>query len=185
MKKTLITIIIGLRGALGCIYGDSWIFETKGKAQEAFPEENIICSQIVDPSYDQTFKSVMSTDEDKVKYLMSFLNSIYYPEASENDLMIREIEALDKESTNLGKRNGAGITICDIACKCKAYSIGTENNRKRRADEMGESFNVEMQRSPEADFIMRLVEYGETLRHRHKIPIRGLGLLNYPVRLSR
>lgn len=184
MKKILITIIIGLKGGLGCLYGDSWIFATEEEAKNAFPNETISSSVIVDPSYDQTFKLVMSTDTDNVKYLMSFLNSIYYPEARENDLMIRKIEALDKENTNIGKSSGAGIKICDIACKCTAYSIGTEDSRKRRIDEMGESFNVEMQRSPEVDFIMRLVNYGEILRQKHKIPVKGLGLLNYPVRTS-
>lgn len=184
MKKILITIIIGLKGGLGCLYGDSWIFATEEEAKNAFPNETISSSVIVDPSYDQTFKRVMSTDTDKVKYLMSFLNSIYYPEARENDLMIRKIEALDKENTSIGKSSGAGIKICDIACKCTAYSIGAEDSRKRRIDEVGETFNVEMQRSPEVDFIMRLVNYGEILRQKHKIPVKGLGLLNYPVKTS-
>ena len=184
MKKILITIIIGLKGGLGCLYGDSWIFATEEEAKNAFPNKTISSSVIVDPSYDQTFKRVMSTDTDKVKYLMSFLNSIYYPEARENDLMIRKIEALDKENTSIGKSSGAGIKICDIACKCTAYSIGVEDSRKRRIDEVGETFNVEMQRSPEVDFIMRLVNYGEILRQKHKIPVKGLGLLNYPVKTS-
>lgn len=183
MKKTLIAIIIGLNEIIS-LYGESWLFKTEKEAKDAFPNEEILCSTIVDPSYDQTFKLVLSTDENKVRCLMSFLNSIYYPRASNNDLMIRKIEALDRENTNLGRSNGAGIKICDIACKCTAYSIGPEDSQKRSIDEVRESFNVEMQRAREDDFIIRLVEYGETLGHRHKMPVKGLGLLNYPVRAS-
>lgn len=183
MKKTLIAIIIGLRGVLGCIYGDSWIFATKEEAETAFPGESISYSVIADPSYDQTFKCIMSTDEKKVKYLMSFLNSIYFPGAKGNDVMIRSIEPLDKEKTELGKTNHSGITMCDVACKCVFYGY---KGGKQYYDEsvpmkrtLAESFDLEMQRSTQEYFTMRLIEYGQTLYNRYRSPVKALGLLNY------
>jgi len=181
MKKTIISLIIGIRGIVGCLYGDSWIFKTKEEAEAAFHGEKISYSVIPDPSYDQTFKYIMSTDTDKVKYLINFLNSIYFPGAKSDDVMIRSIEPLDKEKTELGKTDHSGITMCDVACKCVCYGFKDKSSQKRT---LSESFDIEMQRSAQEYFTMRLIDYGQTLYSRHKNPVKALGLLNYPFKRS-
>ena len=103
-------VILSLVG-VGSIQGESWIFKSDEAAQAAFPGSKIVHKEIVDPSYDQTFKMVLSTDGGEQQYLISFLNSIYFPGAEGEDVMIRRIEAIDKENTNLGIDSHRGVTL--------------------------------------------------------------------------
>ena len=188
--KWLILSLIGVAN----IHGDSWIFKSEEEAKEVFRDSKIVCREIVDPSYDQTFKMVMSTDPDKQKYLMSFLNSIYFPRAKGEEVMIRRIEALDKENekmkepqkkkTKKSEKSSNNITLCDVACKCIYYadhsSEDSGDRRKRSSDEIKEAFDLEMQRSKQANFTIRLMNYGQNLRTRNKVCVKALGLLNFP-----
>ena len=191
--KNIRWIILSLIG-IANIHGDSWIFKSKKEAKAAFPNSNIVCKEIVDPSYDQTFKMVMSTDSNKQKYLMSFLNSIYFPGAKGEDVMIRRIEALDKENekmkepqkkkTKKSEKSSNNITLCDVACKCIYYadhsSEDSGDRRKRSSDEIEEAFDLEMQRSKQTKFTIRLMNYGLNLQTRNKVCVKALGLLNFP-----
>lgn len=184
--KNISWLVLSLMG-LANIHGESWIFSSKKAAKEAFPKDKIVCKEIVDPSYDQTFKMVLSTDEGEQQYLISFLNSIYFPGAEGEDVMIRRIEAIDKENTNLGTDSHRGVTLCDVACKCIYYAdhSSSENEgviRKRSRDEVEEAFDLEMQRAEQEFFTKRLIEYGSNLRRRHNIPTKALGLLNFSMK---
>ena len=54
----------------------SWLFFNESDAKEAFPDDIIVKSLIIDPSKDQTFKRLMSIDNENRKYLISFINSL-------------------------------------------------------------------------------------------------------------
>lgn len=153
--------------------GESWIFETEEAAKAAFPKDEIVSRIIADPSYDQTFKKIMSTDTDKQEALINFLNSIYFPDAEEDDVKIREIQPLDKEYTELGKESQIGVKFCDIACRCFYYAVDGQPDLK------GGAFDIEMQRSTQRQILGRLVDYGQKLREKNKLGVRVLGLLNF------
>ena len=182
MKK-LRWIILSLIGIIN-VEGKNCIFKSEKEAKTAFPGSNIVSREIVDLSYYQIFKRVMSIDNQQ--YLISFLNGIYFPGAKEEDIKIRRIEALDKETTQLGETSHNGIMFCDIACKCIYYadhsSENEEGTRKRSRDEIEEAFDLEMQRVEQTFFTERLIEYGGNLRRRHSIPTKALGLLNFPMK---
>ena len=182
MKKML-NVFILLQGISISIYGNCYIFSSEKEAQDAFSKSKIVYKEIIDPSYDQTFKMIMSTDPDKVQFLISFLNSIYFPGAGEEDQKIRRIEALEKENTQLGESSRTGITICDVACKCIYYadhsSTSSPEKRKRKRDELEAAFDLEMQRLPQEHFLMRLMEYGQNLHIRNNMCTKALGLLNF------
>lgn len=153
--------------------GESWIFETEEIAKAAFPKDEIVSRIIADPSYDQTFKKIMSTDTDKQEALINFLNSIYFPDAEEDDVKIREIQPLDKEYTELGRESQIGVRFCDIACRCLYYAVDDQPDSK------GGAFDIEMQRSTQRQILDRLVDYGQKLREKNKLGVRVLELLNF------
>ena len=68
------------------IAATGWLFKTEEEAKKAFPDGEIKSITIADPSYDQTFKKILSTSEESKDHLMSFLNSIYYPDATKKTL---------------------------------------------------------------------------------------------------
>ena len=151
-----------------------WIFKTKEEALAAFPGSTIASKIIVDPSYDYTFNLIMSTDPSARNFLMNFLNSLYYPGAKgDDDVMIRQIEPLEKENPNLGVKSQVGLTICDTACICHCAK-----KTDSQPDQDAESFVLEMQRTEQDYFRKRLFEYSSNLYHRYKYPTKRLGLLN-------
>ncbi len=157
---------------------ECWIFDSEEAAKSNYSTEKIIKKRIIDPNFDQTFKLILSTDQPNIERLKSLLNSIYFPGAKGQDVMIRRIEALDKEKTKWGSQTRSGLKLCDIACKC--YYYADRGQLKRQHDEITNAFDIEMQRSKQAAFSIRLNEYGEFLKEKHKIPTKALGLLNFP-----
>lgn len=140
-------------------------------------EANTQYRLIADPSYDQTFKKLFTwnnavdgiTGADRI---MSLLNSLFYPNAGEDDFMIRRVEHLPNESTRFGATNALGMLRFDIACRCSCWS-----NQKIENIQI---FDIEMQTCYEASFINRLIDYGSTLRisNNHKRVV-VLAFLNY------
>ena len=63
------------------IAATGWLFKTEEEAKQEFPTSEIKSITIADPSYDQTFKKILSTSESSKSCLISFLNSIYFPGA--------------------------------------------------------------------------------------------------------
>jgi len=156
------------------IAATGWLFKTEEEAKQAFPISEIKSITIADPSYDQIFKKILSTSEESKDRLMSFLNSLYYPKATEDDLKIREIVSLDKEITQMGEKSKAGVLFCDIACKCICFTkdkamIDSEeddeddlNFRKRRQETSNEqqyAFDIEMQRGVDTELVGRMQQY--------------------------
>lgn len=119
MKKTL--QILGFWFlSVSSLQGAGWVFATEEEAKGAFPGEKISTRTIADFSYNGLFLMLLSTDEEYVEYLMSFLNSIYFPDAKENDLKIREIASID---TNLKEiQIYKNPILCDVFCKCTCFS---------------------------------------------------------------
>lgn len=68
--------------------------------------------QIASPAYDFTFKKLFN----KECFLMSFLNSLFYPEAKEDGLKI----TYDSEASIPGKKYKH--IYFDISCTCEAYA---------------------------------------------------------------
>ena len=56
----------------------------------------MVSKVIVDPSNDPSFYTVFSSERVKIDFLTSFLNSVYFPDAGENDGKIREVVDLQK-----------------------------------------------------------------------------------------
>ena len=101
-----------------------YIFSTRSDAEKAFPGEVIVSARVLDISYDQNVKFVMSPNAATAPFLMHFLNALYYPDAKDDDIMIREITPLDKEMAVLGSTRGKGSMTCDLACLCHSYAPG-------------------------------------------------------------
>lgn len=115
-----------------------------------------------DPGYDQIFKKIFSTGNNVGGFsgeerLMSLLNSVLFPEAKENDFMIRDIEYLPNESTVFEKKPNLGMLKFDLSCKCICYKEG-EKPKKVVA------FVVEMQTGYDSLFDNRLCNYGGALK---------------------
>ena len=94
-----------------------YIISSKEDAAKAFPGETIVSCAIPDPSYNPTFKSIMSTDAEggKNDMLISFLSSVYFPEsAGDDDVMIRSIE----ENCVSGETTRVDSPMCDVVCLC-------------------------------------------------------------------
>ena len=194
MKKISIFIVFVCTVFLNnVIAATGWLFKTEEEAKQAFPTSEIKSITIADPSYDQTFKKILSTSEESKDRLMSFLNSLYYPKATEDDLKIREIVSLDKEITQMGEKSKAGVLFCDIACKCICFTkdkamVDSEegdeddlNFRKRQetSNKQQYAFDIEMQRGVDTELVGRMQQYISGLKSIHKLPVEGLGLLNY------
>ena len=157
-----------------------YVFKTRNNEGVEFSEDKVV--RAADPAYDQVFKSLF-TGEEKIKgysgqdRLMSLLNSIFFPEAGENDFKIREIEDLSTVYSRGSAQAGSkGELRMDVACRCHCYSGGQEP----KSDEI-KLFDVEMQTSKRVGFAVRLYQYGELLRERYgadgKIPVYSLGFL--------
>lgn len=174
MKKTL--QILGFWFlSVSSLQGAGWVFATEEEAKEAFGEnEEIATAEIADFSYDQPFKKLMSAEGEYVEYLMDFLNSIYFPDAEENGLKIREIASVNTELTNFEEKENSnkGSYLCDVACKCICFEANNKENTVQ-------IFTVEMQRAPQSFFLDRLWDYGIGLYNKFQIKVKALGLLNF------
>ncbi len=194
MKKMSIFIVFVCTIFLNnVIAATGWLFKTEEEAKEAFSTSEIKSITIADPSYDQTFKKILSTSEESKDRLMSFLNSLYYPNEGEDGLKIREIVPLDKEITQMGEKSKAGVLFCDIACKCicctkdEAMIDSAEDNeddlksrkKQKTSNKKRYTFDIEMQRGVDTELVGRMQQYISGLKSIHGLPVEGLGLLNY------
>ena len=175
------------------IAATGWLFKKKDEAQQAFPSSEIKSITIADPSYDQTFKKILSTRKESKGRLISFLNSLYYPNVEKDGFKIRKIIPLDKEITQMGEKTKAGVLFCDIACTCVCCTKDEEmidstedsddesKSRKRLKTSSKElyTFDIEMQRGEDKDLVGRMQQYVSSLKSIHRLPAEGLGLLNY------
>ncbi|MFQ6722844.1 MAG: hypothetical protein ACLRFH_00340 [Opitutales bacterium] len=169
------------------IAATGWLFKTEEEAKQAFPNSVIKSIIIADPSYDQTFKKILSTSESSKSCLISFLNSLYYPDATKaNDFKIQEVDALEKDNVRLGATSSLGMKICDVVCRCTCYrNLATdedeEKSRKRTKEERDEcSFDIEMQRSCDVNILTRAVDYSIELKRKYvNDKIKVLVLWNY------
>ena len=197
MKKILIFIVFVCTIFLNnVIAATGWLFKTEEEAKKAFPGSVIKSIIIADPSFDQTFKKILSTSEESKDRLMNFLNSLYYPKAMKDGFKIRRIVPLDKEITQMGEKSKAGVLFCDIACKCICCtedeamidsmedSEDDSKSRKRQKTSNKEryAFDIEMQKGEDKDLVGRMQQYVSCLKSIHKLPVEGLGLLNYDSR---
>lgn len=194
MKKTWMVIVLVYAAFLSNVIAKTgWLFATEEEAKNAFSNSEIESIIIADPSYDQTFKRILSTSETTKKYLISFLNSLYYPDATEDGFKIREIIPLDKEITQMGEINKTGVLFCDIACKCICCTEDEENifstedsdgdtksrKRQKTSNKKRYAFDIEMQRGVDTELVGRMQQYISGLKSIHRLPVEGLGLLNY------
>ena len=115
-----------------------------------FCEEVVIAS----PAYDFSFKDLFKNKE----YLISFLNSLLYPNAGENDFKIREIEY--KSEAIVSSKQFKSVYF-DINCQCTAYQI--TKTRSRHSAKQVYKFDVEMQRYAFKDYISRSLFYASKL----------------------
>ena len=154
--------------------------ETKGNAVFTTINKSTVEAPyllVADSAYDQTFKKIFSWDNtvDGVtgaERTMSILNSIFYPDATPDGFMIRDIKPLPNESTRFDEKTPLGMLKFDVACRCSCWANGHPHEVK--------IFDVEMQTAYEPGFAGRLFDYGSTLRianeHQHVII---LAFLNY------
>lgn len=152
------------------------IFKKNDGGEAKFPKEQVV--EAADPAYDQTFKLLFSGEKKFNGFsgkdrLMSILNSIFYPNAGDDDLKIREIEELSNEHTIAGVQvTSKGSTRFDVVCRCICQ---TKNNQQEKK----EVFDMEMQTSWQDNFPERLYEYGVSLRQTYNSPkVISLGFLN-------
>ena len=161
-----------------------YIFKKNDGSEIGFTRDKIV--RAADISFDQIFKSVFSGEEKHGEFtgkqrLMSLLNSIFFPSATGDDFMIREIEELPNESTSIdGANTRSGVLIFDIACQCKCWketpkTDGTKSEGKHNV----KVFDVEMQTSRTDDFINRLYNYGYRLYNKYNQDCIALGFLNH------
>jgi len=134
-----------------------YIFSSKEETERSFPGARIVSKIVTDPSYDPSFNSIISTNEREKKFLMSFLNGIYFPDAGEDDEKIREVIALQNDS---------------FAYRCFYFKAGSEASRKDRA------FDIGMQRTASGNFLCRLMQYGFKMYLNNRVNVRVLGLMN-------
>ena len=93
----------------------------------------------------------------------------------------------------MGEKSKAGVLFCDIACKCICFSkdkamIDSEEDdeddlnflkRQKTSNEQQYAFDIEMQRGVDTELVGRMQQYISGLKSIHKLPVEGLGLLNY------
>ena len=140
-----------------------YIFGSKDEAQKSFPGEEIVSKTVADPSFDPSFFSVLSVDDRKKKFVVGFLNSIYFPDADndENGFKIREIEALDDEC----------LKDCCVVCKCCCHAADSTTSQQI-------SFDIELRRDTSEYYLGRVMDYAYRLRG-NGAAVRALGLLNW------
>ena len=109
---------------------------------------------VASPAYDFTFKRLFNKSE----HLINFLNSLFYPNAEENDLKIRKI-TYNSESAVSGQRYKH--IYFDISCTCEAYAL--INTRSGRSHGEIFKFDVEMQRKSLECYYKRSIFYGAKL----------------------
>lgn len=159
------------------------VFIKRGGEEVEFKEDEVF--KVVDPSYDQLFKrlftgtnkeGIYATGADRLKAL---LNSILFPEAKDQDFQIRSLEYLSNESTRLGdQRSAAGSLRYDLACKCTCSGNAANGSSRKTV-----VYDVEMQRSWQGDFCLRLFDYAARLKgHYDASEVASIGFINYPQR---
>ena len=109
---------------------------------------------IASPAYAFSFKDLFKNKE----YLISFLNSLLYPNAGENDFKIREIEY--KSEAIVSSKQFKSVYF-DINCQCTAYQI-TKTHSRHSAKQVYK-FDVELQRYAFKDYISRSLFYASKL----------------------
>lgn len=138
---------------------------------------------IASPAYDYSFKTLFS----KHDVLINFLNSLYYPNAQENDLKIREVKVHDPFEFSPSEKWKS--IYFDVACECTAYAKNTEKLRSGEAKENYKKtiFDVEMQREVDSSYRKRSFYYGCTIFSKqltagkgfsHLKPVRVVSFLN-------
>ena len=137
-----------------------FIFSSEEAAKQSFPGETVKSAVINDPSYVQSFEAIMSPDEDLKVFLMSFLNSIYYPNSKDDELRIRRIEAIASPGSVGG----------DMSCRCFCFPVGRE--------EQGHAFEIVIETAARTSCVSLLMGYALKMYNKNPIPTRALGLLN-------
>jgi len=121
--------------------------------------------EIADSGYDQTFKKLFSweltindiTGEDRLR---SLLNSLLYPNVSDDGYNIKKVRIIRNESNKLGSETKIGVLFFDVVCRCECW-----NGKNGKEEEIEpEIFDVEMQTGYDNGFIGRAFEYGISLR---------------------
>jgi len=119
--------------------------------------------EVADSGYVQTFKRIFSweltingiTGEERLR---SLLNSLLYPNVSDDGYNIKKVTAIRNENNSLGSETKVGVLYFDVICRCECWK-----GKKGKEEEM-EIFDVEMQTEYNKDFISRAFEYGVSLR---------------------
>jgi len=119
--------------------------------------------EIADSGYEQTFKQLFSwkhtingiSGEER---LISLLNSLLYPNVSDDGYNIKKVTTIRNESNRLGSETKLGVPFFDVVCRCECWK------GKKEMEEEIEIFDVEMQTGYDNVFISRAFEYGVSLR---------------------
>ena len=155
LKRFLSSIFMTIGMVTTMYFGNSTTYGMLPRVQrDAAVKRKSETAIVASPAYDFSFKKLFY----KKKNLINFLNSLFYPDAGENDLKIREL-TYNSEASIPGKKYKH--IYFDISCTCTAYAI-IKTRSARGPGEMFK-FDVEMQRKGMEEYYKRSVFYGARL----------------------
>jgi len=100
-----------------------YVFSSRSDAMKSFPDETITSSHMLDPYY---FACLVPSEKPITKLLMSFFNSIYFPDAGEKDFKIRRIEPFKLQAAS----DIAYRCFCNASETLSSDSTTTETSRE-------------------------------------------------------
>jgi hypothetical protein len=150
------------------------LFSNKSQGQKLLP-----FVRLADPSYDQVFKKLFGSNiriggVDGIGRIISFLNSLFFPNARADDLQIRNAQFIPNECTRIDQTTAKGHVRLDIACRCYCEGNGHPSSEF--------IVDVEIQRSNKRGFSIRLFDYAIAMRLGHdRSSVKTIALLDYEI----